>query len=127
VQRTPDGTAVLVTFRGKITAREGAISGDTCATELGRRAAHVVWDLTAVTGYDPAARIAWQNALSPVRHRIRSMEVIGGSPLVRLGTVTLTMTLGLEVTFRDDPRRPERGGQRAEGEAQGPRRDDAAA
>lgn len=72
--------------------------------EIARAPAHVVWNLTEMTGYDAAARVSWQHALWPLRHRIHGIEVVGGNPVVRIGAVTLTMVLGIEARFVETAR-----------------------
>lgn len=99
LRRTGDGATVIVTFRGKLSAGEGRASAEAFAMEIAREPALVVWNLIEMTGYEPAARVAWQHALWPLRHRIRGIEVVGGNPVVRIGAVTLTMVLGIEARF----------------------------
>jgi hypothetical protein len=103
---TEDGETLIATFRGRLSGRDGAASAAAFATELSRGPARVIWNLTEMTGYEAGARVAWQRALWPVRHHIRSIEVVGGGPIVRVGAVTLTMALGLAATFVEAGRSP---------------------
>lgn len=104
LRRTKDGTTLIATFRGRLGGRDGQLSAECFAAEIARRPAHVIWNLTEMIGYEAAARVAWQRALWPVRHLIRGIDVVGGSPLVRVGAVTLTMVLGVEANFREAAR-----------------------
>jgi hypothetical protein len=54
-----------------------------------------------MTGYEMGSRIAWQNALWPLRRNILSIEVIGGNTIVRLGAVGLSSLLGVPALFSD--------------------------
>ena len=103
LRRTKDGATVIATFRGKLGESEGRTFAASFAEELSWAPAHIIWNLTEMTGYEAAARVAWQEALLPLRHRIRSLEVVGGGPLVRVGAVTLAMVLGVEARFVEGP------------------------
>jgi hypothetical protein len=101
LRRSPDGSTVVIIFCGNVRAAEGAISASALADELMRAPAHLVWDVMRLEGYESAARIAWGRALSRVRHAIHGIEVVGGSPMVRVGLVTLVMMLKVEASFVD--------------------------
>ena len=103
LRRTKDGATVIATFRGKLGESEGRTFAASFAEELSWAPAHIIWNLTEMTGYEAAARVAWQDALLPLRHRIRSLEVVGGGPLVRVGAVTLAMVLGVDARFVEGP------------------------
>ena len=102
IRRTADGRTVILTFTGKLSALEAQASMVALAVQLASGPHHVIWDLTAMSSYDAHARLAWQRGLRPLLSLIRDIEVVGGNPLVRVGTVTLTMTLGLQATFSPD-------------------------
>ncbi|AKT40240.1 hypothetical protein [Chondromyces crocatus] len=106
LRRSSDGETLVVTFHGKLTEADGRTSVLALVAQLARGPARVVWNLHEMTGYEAGARLAWQRGLWPVRHCIRSLEVIGGSPVVRVGAVTLTMVLGLEARFYSASRPP---------------------
>jgi hypothetical protein len=55
-----------------------------------------------MTGYESAAREAWQSMLWPLRHKIRRVVVVGGRPLVRIGATTLGLALGIQIAFQDE-------------------------
>ncbi|EYF07542.1 hypothetical protein [Chondromyces apiculatus] len=102
IRRTADGRTVILTFSGKLSALEAQASMVALAVQLASGPHHVIWDLTGMSSYDADARLAWQRGLRPLLPLIRDVEVVGGNPLVRVGTVTLTMTLGLQATFSPD-------------------------
>lgn len=91
----------MVAFTGKLSADDGAASAAAFADALRHGPADVVWDLRRMSGYEAAARVAWQNALWPHRRNIRGVQVLGGNPMVRLGAMTLTALLGVSVHFSD--------------------------
>lgn len=103
LRRTKDAATLVATFRGKLSEAEGKAFAAAFAEELTWAPAHIIWNLTEMTGYEAAARVAWQEALLPLKQRIRSLEVVGGSPLVRVGAVTLAMVLGVEARFVEGP------------------------
>jgi hypothetical protein len=94
-----DGSCIVVAFDGWLSTAEGGASAAAFVEALRRGPADVVWDVRKMTGYDTGARLAWQQALWPLRRNIRGIEVLGGSPLVRLGALTLTTLLGVSVRF----------------------------
>jgi len=55
-----------------------------------------------MTGYHRGAREAWQSTLWPLRHKIRSIVVVGGTPLVRIGATTLGLALRIPIAFEDE-------------------------
>lgn len=92
-----------MSFDGKLSAEEGAASARAFADAANAHdKIEAVWDIRRMTGYDRAAREAWQSTLWPLRHKIRRVTVVGGRPLVRLGATTLGLALGVQISFRDE-------------------------
>lgn len=63
----------------------------------------VEWDVRGMTGYDSGARKAWQRQLMPLRRQIRSITLIGGSSLVRMGAGVLALVLRIDCRFAATP------------------------
>jgi hypothetical protein len=91
--------ALLVVFDGHLTAEEGPRSIADFTRVLGHGTSDVIWDITRMRGYDSAARDAWQHGLASRRAQIRSITVVGGGALVRLGASTIGLLLGIRCRF----------------------------
>jgi hypothetical protein len=97
------GRRVVMVFDGKLLAEEGVASARAFSEALlANDSVEAVWDIRRMTGYEAAAREAWQSTLWPLRHKIRRVVVVGGRPLVRLGAATLGLALGIQIAFEDD-------------------------
>ncbi|MBL8684822.1 MAG: hypothetical protein JNK05_36940 [Myxococcales bacterium] len=99
MRRSIDGSSVTVEFDGRLDALGGQQSASALATELEASPRDVVWDVRRMSGYDTEARVAWQKTLWPLRDKIRSVRVIGGGPLIRVGALTLAGLLGVAISF----------------------------
>ncbi len=70
--------------------------------ELGRALAagprELVWNVRAMSGYEAGAREAWQHVMWPSRKQIRSIKLIGGPGLVRVGATFLAVLIGVPLT-----------------------------
>ena len=51
----------------------------------------LVWDCNKMTGYDPGARLVWQNALQELKDQISSIWVVSKSSMVRSGAMIISM------------------------------------
>lgn len=102
VRKSIDGSTVTVEFDGRLDASSGEQSAAALAVELEASPRSVVWDVRRMSGYDTDARVAWQKTLWPLRDKIRSVRVIGGGPLVRIGALTLAGLLGVTISFDED-------------------------
>lgn len=93
--------AVCVSFSGHLDETAGAESAKRFAAELGSKQTNIVFDISAMKSYDAKARGAWQEMLWPKRELIKSLSIIGGSPLVRMGAHMLGMALRAKVQNAD--------------------------
>ena len=65
-----------------------------------RSVERLIIDLREFTGYEHAARVAWQNALAAKRSRYGAVIVVGvRSVLVRMGVATAALFAGFDATF----------------------------
>lgn len=98
-----NGRRVVMIFDGKLSAEEGVASARVFSEALlAHDSVEAVWDIRFMTGYDRAAREAWQSTLWPLRHKIHRVVAVGGRPLVRLGATTLGLALGIRIAFEDE-------------------------
>lgn len=51
----------------------------------------LVWDCNKMTGYDPGARLVWQNALNEFKNQISSIWVVSKSNMIRSGAMIIAM------------------------------------
>lgn len=93
---------VIVTFRGPITAAVGEESVAAFVKELGSGPVDVIFDARTCTGYESAARVAWQRVLLPRRTELRSMRIASSSAVIRLGATMMAMALGIPSEAIDD-------------------------
>ena len=87
-------------FTGHLTV-EGALAGiadwrSRLAERPAGRVVHV-WDCRSMTGYDTAARVAWQGALGELRPRIEEIWLVSGSPIVRIGATVMNLVTSLRL------------------------------
>lgn len=97
---------VEIRFVGHLDTEGGIASAQVVADRLRHRRIRLVLDVRDMLGYERGARIAWQEVLWPMRHRIRAMTLVGGNSVVRMGASVMTMFLGcpLERMEPDAPR-----------------------
>ena len=88
-----------VTFQGHLSTEDGQHSVRELVGAIGSEACDVEWDVRGMTGYDSGARKAWQRELLPRRRQVRSITLIGGSALVRMGASALCLMLGIDCRF----------------------------
>ncbi len=96
----------MVTFQGHLSTAEGEQSVRELMTALNEQACDVEWDVRGMTGYDSGARKAWQRELLPRRRQIRSITLVGGSALVRMGASAIALVLGIHCRFIAAPTEP---------------------
>jgi hypothetical protein len=99
------GTAhdIIVSFEGHLSSADGARSAHEFVEALGRDTLDVCWDVREMSGYDTGARKAWQSQMLARRRQIRSITLIGGSALVRMGASAIGLVLGIKCQFADTP------------------------
>jgi len=85
-------------FEGQLSTAEGTESAAELERELARGERDLVWNVREMAGYDAGAREAWQRVMWPNRKRIRSLKLIGGSGLVRVGATFLAVLIGAPLT-----------------------------
>lgn len=88
-----------MTFDGHLSSGDGEQAAREFVAALGGEACDVEWDVRRMTGYDSGARKAWQRQLMPRRRQIRSITLVGGSPLVRMGASALALVLRIDCRF----------------------------
>lgn len=93
---------VIVTFRGTISAESGEASVNAFLKELDSGPVDLIFDARGCTGYESAARAAWQRVLFPRRGEIRSIAVASDSAVIRLGATMMAMALGISSHTVDD-------------------------
>jgi len=88
------------TFEGHLTL-EGARCGIAdWRARLDERPAgpvDLVWSCTAMEGYDPRARKAWQEALSELKPRTGVIWVVSTQPVNRIGARVMNLFVDLDV------------------------------
>lgn len=52
---------------------------------------NLVWDCNKMTGYDPGARLVWQNAMEELHDQISSIWVVSKSGMIRSGAMIISM------------------------------------
>ena len=95
-----DGRRVVTAiFDGYLGAEDGAASAAEFRAAFGGASLAVVWDVTSMAGFDPAARSAWADAVRPIRSQIDSLKIVGARGMVRIGATFLALLLGTPYEF----------------------------
>jgi len=94
-EQSPNDSCLTFVFDGQLSATEGAESAAVLERALAGGARDVVWNVRAMTGYEAGAREAWQQVMWPNRKRIRSLKLVGGHGLVRVGATFLAVLIGV--------------------------------
>jgi hypothetical protein len=97
--RSEGSGRVVVTFSGRLDEVEGQRSADEFRAAMGDRTVDVVWDVRHMTGYDSGARRAWQGKLVPIRKQIRTITLVGGSAITRMGASAIALLIGTSCRF----------------------------
>jgi len=97
--QSPSAGVVIMTFDGRLSAEDGRGSATAFIERCKAERIDIVWDVSNMRGYDSEARRAWQDALLPHRHRFRTITVIGGTALVRMGASAVALMLGMTCGF----------------------------
>jgi hypothetical protein len=96
---TEQNKAVTAVFDGHLSAEDGVASAAAFRAAFADTPLAVVWDVTRMTGFDGAARVAWGEAVWPVRSQMSSLKVIGARGVVRVGATFLALLLGKPYEF----------------------------
>jgi hypothetical protein len=102
VNRDAGGDRIVVRFRSRISADDGAAAARRFVTLLGADTVDVTFEVRGVNGYESAARDAWQRQVWPLRHQVRSMRFVGTSALTRMGATLFGLALGVPTSFSED-------------------------
>jgi hypothetical protein len=87
-------------FQGHLTlvgAQRGLQAWRAQLAERPHESTSLVWDCTAMAGYDTAARKAWQVGLGELRARTGVIWVVTDDPVIRMGAKVMNLFLGLDV------------------------------
>jgi hypothetical protein len=95
----PKAGVIVFRFCGRLSGEGGQQSAAVLASALDREPQDIIFEVVEMTGYETAARTAWQATLFPKRKSIRSITMRGGNHLVRLGGTVLAMALGCTIKF----------------------------
>lgn len=52
---------------------------------------NLVWDCNKMTGYDPGARLVWQQAMEELKDQISSIWLVSKSSMIRSGAMIISM------------------------------------
>jgi hypothetical protein len=91
--------AVVAVFDGYLSAEQGKASSAAFRAAFGDDRREVVWDVTGMTGFDGAARVAWADVVWPVRKRISRLQIIGATGVVKVGALFLALLLRAPFEF----------------------------
>jgi hypothetical protein len=92
---------LVAAFSGYLSEEEGQQSAAEFVKQLGAAPRDIVFDISEMSGYAMGARRAWQGALWPLRAQLRSLSVIGGNAIVRMGATMIALALGVPASFDD--------------------------
>ncbi len=90
IERSKQGELVA-TFRGHLSTEAGKASALAFREKLTQQPTVIVFDLTHMKSYDPGAREAWADTLSPARASILRLVVKGGGSVMRMGASLLAL------------------------------------
>jgi hypothetical protein len=98
-----EGSIVITTFgHDKVGTWPAAVIEFSAHITRLRQEVRVLADLHEMTGYEPGARRAWQEAFREHRHLIRGVVFIGArSPVIRMGAAVVGAVAGVPVRFVD--------------------------
>jgi hypothetical protein len=106
VVRSTETNQVSAVFEGHLNTADGVASAAEFRQAFQGPPLEVVWDVTALTGFDSGARSAWAEALWPVRSQFKSLEVVGAKgALIRVGATFLAVLLGAPYKFSERSQR----------------------
>jgi CheY-like chemotaxis protein len=93
---------LLLTLVGRIEGGDMRGLGAALAVHLDAGPVDVVADLRRIGTFSVAAATVAERALWSRRSRVRSVRLVGGSPLARIASAAACKLLGIATTFSDD-------------------------
>lgn len=87
---------IVVEFLGHVDADAGATSAEWALSPLRQQELHLVFIAAGMTGYDTAARKAWQQLLFPFRHNLLSVHLASDSAVMKLGVTMFGIALDVD-------------------------------
>ena len=91
---------LVVTFSGKLTRADAASAMDIIRAEVEGAAEPVVmvWEATAMSGYESEARTLWQEGLAELKPGIQAIHLVSESAVIRMGAAVVGMFVGYPIT-----------------------------
>ena len=90
---------VTCTFTGHLDEFDGRLSAAEFAKVVDETdSTSVIFDVRGMKGYDKLARLAWQDVLKPRKAKIKSIDLIGGNTIVRMGASVMSLATGIPIT-----------------------------
>jgi hypothetical protein len=102
---TENADSIIITCSGHDKSEKYVAAVRTFELRVARRAAafRVIADLREMTGYESAARQAWQQAFRESRRLMRTVVFVGAqSTGIRMGAAVVGAVAGVPVRFVDD-------------------------
>ncbi len=88
------------TFKGKF-SEQSALSGSEEWRDLfsstGTEKSVLVWDCKEMTGFEPKARIVWQQAMKELKGQIDCVWLISNSAIIRAGAKLMSTFTGFKI------------------------------
>ena len=89
-----DNDCLKFSFNGTLAESEAKAAvkeWKSCFESMNGEKLTLVWDCNNMTGYDPGARIVWQNTLNELKNQISSIWLISKSNMIRSGAMIISM------------------------------------
>jgi hypothetical protein len=99
-KREVQGTTVLYfTFKGKLTENDAKTGIHHWGLFLkpGSEPYHHIWNCIEMTGYEPMARVHWQNGLKEFKEKINRIWLISDKPVIIAGAKILSLFTSLDI------------------------------
>jgi hypothetical protein len=90
---------IYFTFNGKLTETDAthAVVAWKSHLEKSNKSFPHIWDCKLMTGYEPMARILWQQAIKELKSNISKIWLITTSPLIIAGAKILTLFTSFDI------------------------------
>ncbi len=95
-----DKKCLKFTFTGTLTEYGATIAierWETLCNETPDKKFNMIWICHQMTGYEPKARIAWQNTLKRFKGKIESIWLVTSSPLIKAGAMIMSAFTSYDV------------------------------